>query len=198
MNIRKTNRLQFLILFSLVAVMVSAAALASAQGLGNQQGKGMNKRGGRGMGQEHRMERMTQRLDLTADQQTAIEKIKENSREKGLEIRKEILRLKNEMKGEMLKDNPSEKSVLALNEKLGELKTEVRANRLKTRLKIREQLTPEQQDKMLVMGEKGRKHGRRSGKGFPGTEKGHGRLGSCDGRGPRGGQDCQLEDQLAE
>ena len=197
---QKSNRIPFLLLLGLIAVLVSGAAVANAQSSGNHQGKGMKMRGGQemSMGKADRMDRMAERLELTEEQQASIEKIKEGSREKGLQIHKEILRLKNEMKGEMLKDSPSQKSLLSLNEKLGDLKTEMQANRLKTRLAVREQLTPEQRDKMLVMGENGRKHGRRSGKGFSGSESRHGRFGPRDGSGPRSGVDCQLEEKSSK
>lgn len=157
---------------------LSVAGLAAAQGSGKNLGKG--KMGRRGAGPQgdpaRRVEMLAQRLDLSDEQVEAITAIHEKAREDGVELRKELLRLRNEMKGEMLEDSPSEKTVLELNEKMGALKTELKANRLKARLAVRNELTPEQRDKMLIMGEGGR-HGR----------KGHGRMGSgCTGPGCMG------------
>ena len=85
--------------------------------------------------------------------------------------------------GTVIGIDPSEKTVLNLVEKIGDARTEMEVNRVTGRLEMRQQLTPEQLDKMLVLRE-GR--GSRRGRGEGG---GHRRGGSCDGSGP--GQGCR-------
>ena len=169
MNKLTKQQFRSMVVVGVVSLVMIGAGLAAAQGPGPDQGKGM----GRGMKSEFGAGRMAARLDLSDDQQTAIKALHENSRKEGTELRKEMMRLRNELRGEMLKDNPSEKAVLSLNDKIGALKTKLQANRLKTRLAVRELLTPEQRDQMLMMGEDG---GRR----------GHGRHGGRSGRDDRG------------
>ncbi|MCP4293788.1 MAG: Spy/CpxP family protein refolding chaperone [bacterium] len=155
----------------LVLTLILTAGLVSAQG------RGPGRCGdGPGEGKGHRLEMMAKRLELTEDQQSTIKVLFENSRDEGLQKRKEMKRLRNEIKGEMLKDNPSENTVLDLNEKMGELKTEMKALRLKTRLAVRKELTDEQRDKMLVMGERGSRHGGKgkSPRGNHGKKGNHG------------------------
>lgn len=156
----------------------------------------------RGPGPEARFERLAARLDLSAEQQEAIKAIHEKNRADNLPLHKELMRLENELKGEMLKDSPSEKALLALNEKMGKIKTDLKANRLKTRLAVREQLTPEQRDKMLMMGEGRRGHGERFGgregrdfRGHPGGPRPGRGQGMGDGTGPRAGWDCPVPEK---
>ncbi len=184
----KSNPMRVLVAAGILTIILASAGLAAAQG--PHHGKGMHKGMQQGMagcstmidgefGPGHRIEMMAKKLDLSEKQLETIKKIQENNRKEVLKIRKELMRLRNEMQGEMLKDNPSEKTVLGLNDKMGVLKTEMKALRLKTRLAVREELTAEQRDQMLMMGGHG-------GKGGP---KGHGGacggFGGCDG--PRNG-----------
>ncbi len=99
-----------------------------------------------------------------------------------------MMRLRNELQGEMLKDDPSEKAAMDLTGKIGALRTEMQANRLTNRLEVRKQLTPEQSDKMLIL--QGRFQGREGRRGcgrgmgshwggnFDGPGQGMGRRGS--------------------
>jgi Spy/CpxP family protein refolding chaperone len=176
-------------LLSLTLILMLVAGMALAQ----SQGKGMKaRRGGQdGPGKGMRLEMMTKRLDLTDEQKESITALHEKGREEGLEIRKALMRLRHELEGELMKDDPSEKTLLSLNEKIGDLKTEMQANRLKTRLAVREELTPEQRDKMLVMGQKA-KHGKQGKKG----RRGDGPGGKSQRFGCRshGNQNCQLDE----
>ena len=160
-RIDATNRKMLMI--ALIAVLAVSAGAAMAQGSGKGMGKArcggdFESRG------EMRLARLAERLDLTDEQVTTITGIHEKGREENLQIRKDMMRLRNELKGEMLKDEPSQKKVLELNGQLGDLRTQKQANRLKNRLAVREQLTPEQRDSMLLMGERG--EGRRGDRGF--------------------------------
>jgi Spy/CpxP family protein refolding chaperone len=135
-------------------------------------------RGDRGPGDRgDRLERMTERLDLSADQVEAIRAIQDKSREKGLETRKEILRLENELEGVLLRDDPDSGKAAELVRRIGALRTEQQVRRMETRLAVRAQLTEEQQDKLAVQGpRKGRGQGR-GGDCAPG----------CREKGPRSG-----------
>jgi len=170
----------FLVLATMILVF---AASALAQGHGGRFGHGRGQGRGFGCGEfgpEHRMEMLQEKLELTDEQAAAIEAIHSAGREKGVAIHKEMMRLRNELEGEMLKDEPSEKTALNLVEKIGALKTELQTNRLKNRLEVRGQLTPQQRDKMLMMhGSSDQGHGRRTGR------HGGGRCDrECDGSGP--------------
>lgn len=124
---------------------------------------------------ETRLDRMAARLDLTQEQRVAIEAIQTAARGNNLELRKQIERARHELRGEMLKDNPDERSVVQLTERIGKLRTELQVNRAKTRLAVRAQLTPEQRDKMLLMRGSDRRGGRGAGSWC------------CGGEGPSGG-----------
>ena len=150
-------------------VVCLAAAAAMAQGYGHGQGRGR----GDFQGKEGRHEMMVDHLDLTEAQQEAIEKIRDENQANNLALAKQSALLENELEGELLKDEPSEKTALELNAKLGELRTERRANGLKTRLAVRKQLTPEQRDKMLAFKMNRGRGGRHVCDG-PGRHQGHG------------------------
>jgi len=173
------------IAIALVAVLAAGTALAQAK-------KQDEDRPGRGSADGPRFERLAERLDLTDEQKTALEAIRKETREKNLALDKEIRRLRNELEGELLKDDPSLDKVLQINGKLGELKTEQQGNRLASRLAVRKQLTPEQRDKMLAWGDHRGPRGDGFGRG-PGEGRGHGPGrgrgqcrcdGSCGAQGP--------------
>ena len=173
---------------AVTVLLVAGVALAQggqgkgARMNGNCDGDGPHgPRGGKG----NRIERLAERLDLTDEQKTAIEGIHEETQAANQALAKETRLLKHELEGELLKDEPSEKTVLELNEKLGELRTQRKANGLKAKLAVRDELTPEQRDKMLAVGDRfGRKGGQGRGRG-QGAGRGCG--GDCDrGRGGKG------------
>jgi Spy/CpxP family protein refolding chaperone len=177
MNARTNNGMKTLVFLTLAAMMVLGAGTALAQGRGGGQGHGG--RGGFGDGEfgpAHRLEMLADHLELTEEQVVAIEGIRTQGQEKNMELRKELMRLRNELQGEMLKDDPSEKAALGLSGKIGALRSEMQANRLTNRLEVRKQLTPEQRDKMLMLQER-----------FQGRE---GRRGGGRGMGPHGDGDC--------
>lgn len=140
---------------------------------------------------EMRLERMAERLNLTVEQREKIADLQTSSREQAVDLRKQMARLQNELRGEMLEDEPDERTVVQLHEKLGEIRTKLQVNRARTRLAIREQLTPEQRDRMML--QRGSWSDRGRGDAGPGAYRGRG------GRGSRGahhfcclhGFDCQ-------
>lgn len=183
MNARANNRMKTLAFLTLAAMMVLGAGTALAQGRGAGKGHwGGGGFGDCGFGPSHRMEMLAERLELTDEQVTAIEGIHAEGQAKNMELRKETMRLRNELEGEMLKDDPSEKTALDLTGKIGALGTEIQANRLTSRLQVRKLLTPEQRDKMMLLskrhqGREGRRGGGRS-MGPHGEGDGQGRQGA--------------------
>jgi len=123
------------------------------------------------------LDRMAEILDLTDEQRTAIEGLQQEGREQGVELHKDVARLQNQIEGEMLADEPSSKTLVDLTEQVGALRTQLQVIRLKTRLAVRDQLTGEQQDKWLLMGEKHGRHGihrAHAPQCGPGQDRGHG------------------------
>ena len=127
-----------------------------------------------------RLARMAARLNLTEQQQQVIGELQQKTRLANLEVRKQIERTRHELQGEMLKDKPAERTVVQLTEKLGELQATLKVNRAKLQLAIREQLTPEQRDQMILQQGSRRGGGRRGADAGPGMR--HGRAGR-DGAG---------------
>jgi len=125
----------------------------------------------------HNLDRMADILDLTGEQRTAIEELRQQGREQGLELRKEVARLQNQFDGEMLADEPSSKTLVDLTEKIGALRTQLQVIRLKTRLAVRDQLTDEQRDQWVLRGQKHGRHGLHRGHApqcQPGPDRGQG------------------------
>ena len=134
------------------------------------------------------IERLAARLDLSPEQVQAITALQEQGRTLNQSLRKDMLRLRNDLKGEMLKDAPDAKAAKGLVAKIGDLRTKMQQNRLDTRLAVRQQLTPEQRDKMLLMGEGRGGRGDREGRGGRGGHGRHGgHRGGGDGDCPRSG-----------
>jgi Spy/CpxP family protein refolding chaperone len=169
------NRKQLMTLLLVPAVAVALAGsffTAEAQ-------KGQGQRGdGEGRGGPPSIERMAERLDLTAEQQAQIEAFRENSEAERLELRKQTMQLKNQIEGEWLKNAPSESTLKNLTQQMGELRTRMQVRRVEHRLALREVLTDEQWDKLLTSRE-GRGRGHR-GQGPKGG--GHGNSGAGNWR----------------
>jgi len=180
MNIRNNTQRRILISTLTALLVIGLAAVAVAQGPG--QGRGGRGAGDGNFGPEMRLERMTAYLDLTGDQVTALTEIRENVRTENIKLRKEIMQLRNEKRGEMLKDDPAEKTVLDLTGKIGDLRTELQTNRMSNRLEMRKVLTHEQRDKMLMMREH-RGENRRGNNGSRCDEFRGGRQGKGGGSG---------------
>lgn len=112
-------------------------------------------------------------LDLTDGQKAEIEKLREEAHEARPEAEKRMRRLEHELHGEMLKDDPDAENMRDLVRKIGQLRTERQLSHLNLRLAIREQLTPEQRDRLLLHGPAGpgAHHGCGHGRGM-GAEMG--------------------------
>jgi len=192
MNARTNNGMRILVFLTLAAMMVLGAGTALAQrpgagygagagyGPGAGYGAGYGAGGGWGFGDGefglgYRFEMLADHLGLSDEQIAAIEGIQVQCQETNMGLHMELMRLRNELQGEMLKGDPSEKVAQDLIGKISVLQTEIQANRLKNRLEVRKQLTPEQRDKMLML------NGR--------FQRGAGRLGGGRGMGPCGDGD---------
>ena len=153
--------------------------------------------GPRGRGGDEFPSRLLERLDLTEAQSTAIAKIRDEARERGRETRKQMMRLRHELQGIMMQDQPDAAAAEKLIEKMSEMRTEQQVRRMQTRLAVRDQLTPEQRDRMPLPGEGPRGRGPRADRSGPDDGCGMradgcrhpsgGRgPGTCDGDGPHG------------
>ncbi len=103
-------------------------------------------------GPELKTDRMAKRLGLSEEQVASIKDIRSEGKQELLELRKEMARLRLEKRGEMLADSPETDKVLQLTRRIGDLRTEMQTNRMRSRLEVRNLLTAEQRDKMLLMG----------------------------------------------
>ena len=83
-----------------VAIMLGAQmALAQGPGHGQRGQRERMQREGFGQGQGRLGARMAERLDLTDDQQEAMDALRKEGRAQTLELRKTMMRLRNEMRG---------------------------------------------------------------------------------------------------
>jgi Spy/CpxP family protein refolding chaperone len=126
-----------------------------------------------------RQERMAEFLDLSERQIDQIKELREEDRSQRVSLRKEMLRIRNEIQGEMLEDSPDINRLKKLAARKGEVRTQMEVARLEHRLAMRDILTEEQRDKMFMR----RGHGRRGGFREGGHEFGRGRMGPGGGPG---------------
>lgn len=186
------NTKQRLATFVVVLALAGGAALAAAQ-----PGPGRGPRGGDGW------ERLAERLDLNDAQKQAIAAIRDAHRARQLEGRKQIVQLEAQLHTVLLADAPDEAAALKLVGQIGELRARQAAERVKMRLAVRKELTPEQRNQFILMEDqlgKGGRGGHRlggrhpfgggpgAGCGFPGDGPGH--RGGRPGRGGPSGRDA--------
>lgn len=125
-------------------------------------------------------------MGLNDDQRKAIEKIRTDGQDAMLSARKEMMRLRHAMQGEMLKDDLDAGAIRKLVEKMGDLRTQMQLQRLEQRLAIRKLLTPEQRDRAML------RQGHRGDRGPRGMHRMMGRGGCMSGPAgcPQGMQGC--------
>ena len=150
---KRMNRRLTWLGFLLVAGLVVGAAGAGIAG----------PRGDRDGGPP-RWERMFERLDLTDEQMTKVKEILAENRESAVELRKEELRLRNQVHGEMLADSPDTREVGKLVRRLGEIHAELHLKRLEGEIAVRSILTDEQRDRLLLHRERMGRHEERMGR----------------------------------
>jgi len=164
-------------ILTLTALLVGLAAAAASARPGP---RGDAPRGdGFGPGRDGgpRWERL---LDLTDEQKASLEALRESHRSEAVAQRKELAKLRHEIEGLMMEDEPDAGRLEKLIRKAGDLKTEMRVQGVKHRLEMRELLTAEQRDRLLLMKARGGE-GRRAPRA--GGPDGCGPAPACDGHG---------------
>lgn len=112
-------------------------------------------------------------LELTADQESQVEKItleaRENSKVKKLDLKEKEIQLEKLM----IADKPDEKAIMAKVDEIMAVKTALQKEAVMTKLAIKEILTPEQVAKYNAKMEqkKNRKQGQKGKKGKKGAKK---------------------------
>jgi Spy/CpxP family protein refolding chaperone len=187
-----TKRSAALAALCLIMGLAAAAAAQPGRGPDGGRGDGFGPDGGRGdgFGPGAHMGRLWERLDLTPEQRDKMAKLRETGQAEGLALRKDLMRLRHELRGEMLKDAPEGRAVEQFAARIGELQGKLQAHRLRQRLALRALLTPEQRDRLLLLeaqrGPRGDRSGQRGGR-----DHRPGRAGRHAGRPGRGaGQGC--------
>jgi Spy/CpxP family protein refolding chaperone len=141
-------------------------------------------------------EGMMMRLGLRDDQQKAIAKIRGDAQTARRELMKEMMRLRNDLQGEFLKDIPDAAALRSLAQRMGEIRTQMQIQQLEQRLAIHQLLTPEQRDQLMLTGRgpRARMMGPGMGPGMPGCcEKGRMGAGHVCGKGCMGeGRPCGM------
>jgi Spy/CpxP family protein refolding chaperone len=96
------------------------------------------------------IERLAEKLELSAEQVAQIKALREEGEAERIELKKQLMQLRNEFEGEMLKPELNERSLKSLTQQMGEVRTKMHLLRLESRLAMREVLTDEQWDKLLT------------------------------------------------
>ncbi|MFH1680145.1 MAG: Spy/CpxP family protein refolding chaperone [Candidatus Eisenbacteria bacterium] len=144
----------------MLAIGLAALALVASEAAawGGPGGRGPGRRGGGHPGAfcmgpgggPHALERMAARLDLTDEQKAEIEKIWSADEEKLVSLKKEMMRARHDLRGEMMMDNPDASKVRKLAEKIGGIRTNIQIARLENQMMLRKILTEEQRDRLLL------------------------------------------------
>lgn len=163
----------------LMLALVPASAALAQPGLSDGDDAGPRE-AGRGRGGPGSFERggPFAGLDLTDAQQEKLKALREQGRTEGTALRKEMLRLRTEMRAAMLEDRPDRRRIVALAERIGGVQTKLGVHRAEQRLAMLDVLTPEQRDLWLTRPHRG------PGGGF--GRSGHGGRGGGGGRGGHG------------
>jgi Spy/CpxP family protein refolding chaperone len=165
----------------LMLVLVPASAALAQPGSSDDvpaPGEASRGRGGPGFFQSMDGERGPfAGLDLTDAQRTQLSEIREKGQAEGTALRKQMMRLRNDMRGEMLQDRPDRRKIVRLAEQIGAVQTKLGVHRAEQHLTMLDVLTPEQRDEWLSRPHQGRRGG---GMGHGGRGMGPG------GRGARG------------
>jgi Spy/CpxP family protein refolding chaperone len=91
-------------------------------------------------------------LGLTEEQTAQIEKICPAEQPKLVALRKEMKRVRHDLRGEMMKDEPDLSKAKKYAERIGEIRASIQIAHLECQIAIRKILTPEQRDRLLLMG----------------------------------------------
>ncbi len=91
-------------------------------------------------------------LELSDEQRGSIEKLMDEAKQGRVALRKEMMRARNELNGELLKDEPELGRIRQIVQRLGEIRTQMQIAGLENQLAIRKVLKPEQRDRLILMG----------------------------------------------
>ncbi len=92
------------------------------------------------------------RLELTEEQQKRIDEIRDRDDQEKVLLQKEMMRARHDLHGILLEDTPDRAKVQKLVEKIGEIRTKLQVQHLDRWLAMREVLTQEQKDRLLLRG----------------------------------------------
>lgn len=158
------------------ALVTGGATLATAKSWGDGPGNCGGKKQAMSAEQheermEHRLDMMSEVLDLSDDQQQQIEALYQTQYEQNSATREQMRAGQQELRDKMRADDFNEAEFRSLAEKQAQLKTDRMVEKAKIKQQIFAILTPEQQEKanklMSLRGEgKGRHGGRHGGQGF--------------------------------
>jgi Spy/CpxP family protein refolding chaperone len=156
--VQTTARLLFL------ATLISTVAFPLVVRAGDDQPTKQEKPGpggerpGRGRFRHGLVERLSAQLGLDPAKQAEIQKIASAARADGRPLVENMRSLRDQLRGKLAEDAPDQKAVMQLADKLGAAETEVHKHRLRTLLRIRELLTPEQRRELVRLLDERREH----------------------------------------
>ena len=132
-----------------------------------------------------RLERLADFLELSDQQIDQLKALREENLSQMADLRKEMARARNAMRGEMLEEQPSIEKLKKIVADKSRIRTEMEIARLEHRLAMRGILTEEQLDKTTMLRGRGFRDGFRDGmggarRGFRGGRMGQGRGMRCD------------------
>lgn len=154
-----------------------AIGFVSGLGMSTASAKPADAKGKKG----NRIERLCKKIECTASQKTQLQSIHKDAKANKKGQREQVRQLKAQMAAEFRKQNPSERVLNDISNKLAKHHDKQRAERIKLMLKVHRILTPQQREKLATMLEKrgpgalmggGKGKGNKRGKGKPGKRKG--------------------------
>ncbi len=166
------------------AVAILVASFATAAFAGDRKGRGKRMKGDRVM-------KMLGQLDLSPEQQEAVEKIQQEKSAESEPLRQKIRDIKKQMRAEWTAESPDEKKIIALHEQKHALKGQLAELRIESRIDTLAVLTPEQSEKLAAL--KAERRSKRAERRANGNSKGK-RFGK-KGRGP-GGKGMSIDPSL--
>ena len=107
-----------------------------------------------------RLERLVEELGLDAPTLAQVDALLDASRAKKRTLRRQLREAREQMHGLLAAEEPQEAELLEQADRIGALRTELRKERLKTMLRVRALLSPEQRARLLERLNKGPRRGR--------------------------------------
>lgn len=126
----------FLTIIGIIVAICTLSTSLYAQGQGKGKREGMNR--------QDRVEMMKEKLDLSADQESAIKKMHLQHQKEMQVLRLDMQQDRLSLRQEMIKDNPNESEIDKIAERIGEREAEVVKKRSGHHLAIRNLLNEEQ------------------------------------------------------